>query len=98
MAQIQMTLGWVIVYVDSPAEAAAFYEDTFGLRAELVVPGEYAQMDTGTTKLGFATYGLARGNLVRVRLSRRWRAAVRPQGARRGLHPGVSGAAGGARD
>jgi uncharacterized glyoxalase superfamily protein PhnB len=62
MADIQMTLGWVVVYVDAPAEAAAFYEETFGLRTEFVVPGEYAQMDTGTTKLGFATYGLARGN------------------------------------
>jgi uncharacterized glyoxalase superfamily protein PhnB len=63
MAQIQMRLGRVIVYVDSPAEAAAFYEETFGLRAEHVVPGEYAQLDAGTTKLGFATYGLARGSL-----------------------------------
>ncbi len=38
--------------------------------------------------------GLARRHLLRVRLSRRRRAAVRPQGARRRLHPGVSGAAG----
>ena len=57
-----MTLGWVIAYVDDPAAAAAFYERTFGLRTDFVVPGEYAQMDTGPTKLGFATYALARGN------------------------------------
>jgi lactoylglutathione lyase len=62
MAEIEMTLGWVIAYVDDPAAAAAFYEGTFGLRADFVVPGEYAQMDTGSTKLGFATYTLARGN------------------------------------
>jgi predicted enzyme related to lactoylglutathione lyase len=62
MAEIQMTLGWVIAYVDDPAAAAAFYEGTFGLRTEFVVPGEYAQMDTGTTKLGFATYALARSH------------------------------------
>ena len=59
-----MKLGWVIAYVDDPAAAAAFYEETFGLRTEFVVPGEYAQMDTGTTKLGFATYDLARGHFA----------------------------------
>jgi lactoylglutathione lyase len=62
MPEIQMTLGWVIAYVDDPAAAAVFYADTFGLRTEFVVPGEYAQMDTGTTKLGFATYDLARSH------------------------------------
>jgi lactoylglutathione lyase len=62
MAKIEMTLGWVIAYVDDPAAAAAFYEGTFGMRKDFVVPGEYAQMDTGPTKLGFATYALARGN------------------------------------
>jgi lactoylglutathione lyase len=62
MAEIEMTLGWVIAYVDDPAAAAAFYERTFGLRTDFVVPDEYAQMDTGPTKLGFATYALARGN------------------------------------
>jgi lactoylglutathione lyase len=64
MAEIQMTLGWVIAYVDDPAAAATFYEETFGLRTEFVAPsGEYAQMDTGATKLGFATYALGRGNI-----------------------------------
>ena len=62
MAEIEMTLGWVIAYVDDPAAAAAFYEDTFGLRTDFVVPGEYAQMDTGSTKLGFASYALGRSN------------------------------------
>ena len=62
MAEIEMTLGFVIAYVEDPAAAAAFYERTFGLRKDFVVPGEYAQMDTGPTKLGFATYQLAGGN------------------------------------
>jgi lactoylglutathione lyase len=62
MAEIEMTLGWVIAYVDDPGAAAGFYERTFGLRTDFVVPGEYAQMDTGATKLGFASYALARGN------------------------------------
>src|SRR5918998_239564 len=62
MAEIEMTLGWVIAYVDDPGAAAAFYERTFGLRTDFVVPDEYAQMDTGSTKLGFASYALARAN------------------------------------
>jgi lactoylglutathione lyase len=62
MAEIEMTLGWVIVYVEDPAAAAAFYEGTFGLKNEFVVPGEYAQMDTGATKLAFASYALGRQN------------------------------------
>jgi predicted enzyme related to lactoylglutathione lyase len=49
MAEIEMTLGWTIVYVEDPGAAAVFYEGTFGLRTEFVVPGEYAQMNTGTT-------------------------------------------------
>jgi uncharacterized glyoxalase superfamily protein PhnB len=62
MPQIQMTLGWVIAYVDDPPAAARFYESTFGLRVEFIVPDDYAQLDTGTTKLGFAGYGLSRSN------------------------------------
>jgi lactoylglutathione lyase len=64
MAEIEMTLGWVIVYVEDPAAAAAFYEGTFGLKTEFVVPDDYAQMDTGTTKLAFASYGLGRQNFA----------------------------------
>jgi uncharacterized glyoxalase superfamily protein PhnB len=61
MADFEMTLGWVIVYVDEPAEAATFYERAFGLRVDFTVPS-YAQMDTGSTKLGFASYALGDGN------------------------------------
>src|SRR5688572_8938296 len=62
MAEIKMTLGFVIAYVDDPAAAAALYERTFGLRKDVVVPDEYSRIDTGPTKLGFPTYALARGN------------------------------------
>jgi lactoylglutathione lyase len=62
MTEFTMQLGWVIAYVDDPAAAAAFYERTFGLRSEFVVPGEYAQLDTGPTKLGFASYALSESN------------------------------------
>jgi uncharacterized glyoxalase superfamily protein PhnB len=63
MPDIEMTLGWVIAYVDDPAAAAGFYERTFGLRTDFVAPGGYAQMDTGPTKLGFASYALGRENV-----------------------------------
>lgn len=61
MADFAMTLGWTIVYVESPDEAAAFYERVFGMRVEFAV-GEYAQLDTGSTKLGFAAYALGERN------------------------------------
>jgi len=58
-----MRLGWVIVYVDEPPAAAEFYERTFGLRGEFVGGGgSYAQLDTGSTKLAFASYELGEEN------------------------------------
>jgi predicted enzyme related to lactoylglutathione lyase len=60
----ELRLGWVIVYVDDPAAAAAFYERTFGLRGEFVAgSGTYAQLDTGPTRLAFAAYTLGDGNV-----------------------------------
>jgi lactoylglutathione lyase len=62
MADFAMTLGWAIVYVDEPDVAAAFYERVFGMRVEFAV-GSYAQLDTGSTKLGFAAYSLGEQNV-----------------------------------
>jgi len=60
---VTLTLGWVIVYVAEPTEAADFYAATFGLTPEFTAPdGSYAQLDTGPTKLAFASYTLADGN------------------------------------
>jgi uncharacterized glyoxalase superfamily protein PhnB len=60
---LEMRLGWVIVYVDEPPAAADFYARTFGLRSEFVGPGgSYAQLDTGPTKLAFASYELGAKN------------------------------------
>jgi lactoylglutathione lyase len=63
-SDLQMTLGWVIAYVDDPAAAAEFYERTFGMSTDFVVPGEYAQLDTGSTKLAFAAYSLGEKNFA----------------------------------
>ena len=61
--EITLQLGWVIVYVEDPAAASAFYEQTFGLRGEFLVPGgTYAQLDTGPTRLAFASYTLGDEN------------------------------------
>ena len=58
-----LTLGWTIVYVEDPVAASAFYARTFGLTPEFASPdGSYAQMDTGQTKLAFASYALADTN------------------------------------
>jgi lactoylglutathione lyase len=58
-----LTLGWTIVYVEDPVAASAFYARTFGLTPEFASPdGSYAQMDTGQTKLAFASYALADSN------------------------------------
>jgi lactoylglutathione lyase len=60
---LQMRLGWVIAYVDDPPAAADFYERTFGLKTEFVAPGgSFAQLDTGPTKLAFASYELGDKN------------------------------------
>jgi predicted enzyme related to lactoylglutathione lyase len=59
-----MRLGWVIVYVDDVAAAAAFYGRAFGLEQELLDPGgTYAQLATGETKLAFAATSLGDGNV-----------------------------------
>jgi lactoylglutathione lyase len=63
VADVELRLGWVIVYVEDPVAAGAFYERTFGLRGEFAAPdGSYVQLDTGPTKLGFASYALGEKN------------------------------------
>jgi len=63
VSDLELKLGWVIVYVDEPDTASAFYQETFGLRPEFAVPdGSYAQLDTGSTKLAFASHDLGDQN------------------------------------
>jgi lactoylglutathione lyase len=61
--ELKLTLGWVIAYVEDPAAVSTFYAQTFGLQPEFTAPdGSYAQLDTGPTKLAFASYRLGEGN------------------------------------
>ena len=49
-------LGWVIVYVPDVEAALAFYEQSFGLeRTAEGDPGSFAELNTGATKLAFAS-------------------------------------------
>jgi lactoylglutathione lyase len=49
-----MKFGYTILYVDSVEGTIAFYEKAFGLKRDMVVEGEFGQLATGATKLGFA--------------------------------------------
>jgi lactoylglutathione lyase len=65
VADVELRLGWVIAYVDDAAEASAFYQRAFGLRPEFTADdGSYAQLDTGPTKLAFASYALGEKNFA----------------------------------
>ena len=56
-------LGWVILYVPDPGEAIALYERAFGMSRRFVAEGnDYAELDTGSTTLAFASTGLGEGN------------------------------------
>lgn len=60
---LEMKLGWVIAYVDDPPACSNFYQQTFGLEGQFAAPdGSYAQLDTGPTKLAFASYALGEQN------------------------------------
>jgi len=57
-------LGTIIFYVEDVAKTMAFFEKAFGLkRAFIDSTGQYGQLETGTTSLGFASLELAKQNL-----------------------------------
>lgn len=59
-----MKFGYTILYVRDVPHAVAFYEDAFGLSRKFVhEEGLYAEMQTGSTALAFAAYGLAKTNV-----------------------------------
>ncbi|HSX11073.1 MAG TPA: VOC family protein [Chlamydiales bacterium] len=57
-------LGNVIYYVEDVEKTIAFFEKAFGLKRMFVDPtGQYGQLETGATSLGFASLALAKQNL-----------------------------------
>jgi lactoylglutathione lyase len=56
-----MKFGYTIVYVDEVEATIAFYEKAFGLRRGMVAGGEFGELETGETKLGFAARKMMHG-------------------------------------
>lgn len=58
-----MKLGYVLMYVGDVSKTAEFYKRAFGVElAFLHESGDYAEMETGDTRLGFVALPLAREN------------------------------------
>lgn len=61
-----MKLGYTIIYVADVEASIAFFERAFGLVRRFVVPsGDYGELETGATALGFARHDLARDSVGR---------------------------------
>ena len=59
-----MRFGYTILYVRDVAASLDLYERAFGQRRRFVHDsGEYAELETGTTTLAFASHELAAANL-----------------------------------
>jgi lactoylglutathione lyase len=59
-----MRFGYTILYVRDVAASLEFYERAFGQQRRLLhESGQYAELETGTTTLAFASRELAAGNL-----------------------------------
>jgi lactoylglutathione lyase len=57
------TLGWVIAYVPDVEAAISFYEQSFGLERNFVAEdGSFGELNTGQTKLAFASEALGDSN------------------------------------
>ncbi|HEV3377321.1 MAG TPA: VOC family protein [Thermoleophilaceae bacterium] len=59
-----MRFGYTILYVRDVAASVDLYERAFGQRRRFVhESGDYAELETGTTTLSFASHELAQSNL-----------------------------------
>ncbi len=57
-----MKLRWSIVYVPDVEATLSFYERAFGLKQRMLAPdGSYGELDTGETRIGFASQGMSEG-------------------------------------
>lgn len=66
-----MKFGYVIVYVPDVSATVSFYEQAFGLTHRFLhSSGQYAEMETGTTVLAFASEAMADGNGLTIRSNR----------------------------
>jgi catechol 2,3-dioxygenase-like lactoylglutathione lyase family enzyme len=65
-----MRFGYAIVYVPDIETTVAFWERAFDLRRRMVVEGEYAELETGSTRLAFAVESLAGLHGFEIRTNR----------------------------
>jgi len=66
MGTADVSLGYVILYVDDVAGALAFYEEAFGLERRFFNDDNgmaYGELETGATRLAFASFKLANSHL-----------------------------------
>ena len=56
-----MKFGYTIIYVDEVEATIGFYEKAFGVKRNMVVEGEFGELATGETKLGFAAKRMLHG-------------------------------------
>lgn len=62
-----MKFGYTILYVKSVVESIKFYERAFGLQRKFIHESEqYAELDTGSTTLSFASLEMADFNHVPI--------------------------------
>ena len=69
-----MKFGYVIIYVEDVLNTLAFYEKAFGLERGMVYEEnnivDYAELKSGDTTIGFASYGLGemnfKGNYTKI--------------------------------
>lgn len=63
-----VSFGYTIIYVQDVKATVEFYSNAFGLGMRFMhESGEYAEMETGSTVLAFASDSLANGNGVSYR-------------------------------
>jgi len=61
--QTFVKFGKTIVYVAKPAESLAFFEKAFGLKTRFAHESGFGELDTGETKLAFASRELGQYHL-----------------------------------
>ena len=64
-----VTLGWVLLYVEDVEASLAFYERAFGLKRRFFHEEDgkaYGEMETGATRIGFASLAMAQEQVGQV--------------------------------
>ena len=57
-----MRFGYTILYVADVERTIAFYEEAFGQQRRFVHESGYGELETGETRLAFASFALAHSN------------------------------------